>query len=275
MIEIPKHIHDLVEGYVPLDCERQIALVRLAKGGDQGARDDLVLSNLRFVLQEIRSLPTIPIRLEFADLFDAGVQGMLEALDRFDITSGNNFLTYAFWWIKKRILQTIYDNLSVIHIPKAQIKQLEKLHALCEQRAQRVMSCPNGMPTPHTAIEMAQDLFGEDKKTFYRLLCAWEAFGIGDMPEPDVGSLDLSVEDTHQQEMEFFDDLDRYMHLLTDREEDIVKRHFGIGCAPQDYESIGVLYILTPERIRQLVQGALTKIKENVLPTEFGREDEE
>lgn len=269
-MEIPKHIDSLVERYNPLPNSDQLILVEKAQGGCQVSRDQLILSNLRFILKEIRSLPTIPIRLEFNDLFDAGAQGMLEALNQFDASNNNvNFLTYAYWWIKKRIIQTVYQNLSVMHIPKAQVKQLERLYSLCEKKIQRSMTGNKDIESmPRNALEMAQELFGEeDKAAYMRLQCAWRAFDVSDSYTDNVGSIELSQEDVHQDEIEFLDEFERCMHVLTDREEDIVKRYFGLGCKPQDYEEIGLLYILTPERIRQIAQRALEKIKGAVLPT--------
>jgi len=269
-VKIPKHIDGLVEERQPLPSDEQLKLVKEAQGGSKEARDNLVLSNLRFVLQEIRGLPTIPKRLEFNDLFDAGVQGMLEALERFDLDSEVNFLTYAYWWIKKRILQTVYGNLSIIRIPKAQVKQLERLHALSERRAQRLLSgkgCTKRIPM--TALEMGHELFAEENMpTFLRLKCALEAYNITDSYSDNVGRLELSEEDTQQDEAEFMDELERTIGILSDREEDIVKRYYGLGCPPQNYDEIGELYILTPERIRQILQGALGKIRESVLPVQ-------
>lgn len=272
-LDIPNYINNLVERYKPLPGDEQLSLARKAQKGDQEAKDLLVLTNLRFILQEIRSLPTIPIRLEFVDLFDAGVQGMLEALERFDLDSNVNFLTYAYWWIKKRILQTVYGNLSIIHIPRAQIKQLERLYALCERKIQRTMSSPEAQPAlspSQNALEMAQELFGStDKPVFHRLRCAWNAFDIIDTHSTgNVGSMHLSHSDTHQDEINFMSELERSMHVLSCREEDIVKRHFGIGCRPQSNEEIGLYYSLTTERIRQIVQTALEKIKEELLSSE-------
>jgi RNA polymerase primary sigma factor len=272
-LDIPNYINNLVERYKPLPGDEQLSLARKAQQGDQEAKDLLILTNLRFVLQEIRALPTIPIRLEFVDLFDAGVQGMLEALERFDLDSNVNFLTYAYWWIKKRILQTVYGNLSIIHIPRAQIKQLERLYALCERKIQRAMSSPEAQPAlspSQNALEMAQELFGStDKPVFHRLRCAWNAFDIIDTHSTgNVGSMHLSHSDTHQDEINFMSELERSMHVLSCREEDIVKRHFGIGCRPQSNEEIGLYYSLTTERIRQIVQAALEKIKEELLSSE-------
>jgi RNA polymerase primary sigma factor len=272
-LDIPNYINNLVERYKPLPGDEQLSLARKAQQGDQEAKDLLILTNLRFVLQEIRALPTIPIRLEFVDLFDAGVQGMLEALERFDLDSNVNFLTYAYWWIKKRILQTVYGNLSIIHIPRAQIKQLERLYALCERKIQRAMSSPEAQPAlspSQNALEMAQELFGStDKPVFHRLRCAWNAFDIIDTHSVgNVGSMHLSHSDTHQDEINFMNGLERSMHVLSCREEDIIKRHFGIGCRPQSNEEIGSYYSLTTERIRQIVQTALEKIKEELLSSE-------
>ena len=272
-IEIPKHIDKLVERYHALPSDQQLILVTKAHSGDHEAKDLLVLSNLRFVLREIRALPTIPIRLEFADLFNAGVQGMLEALENFDSSKNVNFLTYAYWWIKKRIIQTVYSNLSIIHIPKAQVKQLEKLHALCEKRLQRMMSHGEELSASYSAIEMAQELFeGNDPLTFDRLRCAWNAFDITDSHTDNYGSIHLSSEDQHHKEIGFLDELEHCMCCLTNREEDIIKRHFGIGCRAHTNEEIGLYYAISTERIRQLLKGAMEKVREELLAT-YGSEE--
>lgn len=267
-MEIPKHINELVEKRQPLSNIEQLKLVKEAQAGSQESSDLLILSNLRFVLREIRGLPTIPIRLEFNDLFDAGVQGMLEALEHFDANKDVIFLTYAYWWIKKRVLQTVYKNISVMHVPRAQVKQLERLFAICEKKKQRTLSkkgCTERVPM--NALEMGSELFGdEDKQAFLRLQCAWGAFNITDSYVDNVGRIDMSYEDSHQSEAEFLDEFERSVGVLTEREEDIVKRYYGLGCTPQNYDEIGMYHMLTPERIRQKLQEALTKIKESTLP---------
>ena len=287
MIEIPDYIDTLISENKPLTPDEQLILLKAAQGGCEESKEKLILSNIRFVVREVCSIPTVPIRLEFTDLLNAGIQGMLEALELFDTSSSNNFLTYAYWWIKKRLIQTLYRNVSVIHIPKEQVKQLERLHFLCEKNISMAMANPGSMPAPQTAMELAHELFwntdgGEgdeqlkkNRAAFLRIQCAWEAHRIESLPLDDSGSLPLmlSVEDSCQEDIEYLEELERCMYILDEREEDILKRHFGIGCSPQDYSEIASRYILTPERVRQLLQGALTKIRELVLPIQMDGED--
>ena len=270
-LQPPTYIKEIIENNEPLPSEEQKNLIDKAQKGDSDAREKLVLTNARFIVREIQRLATVPIRLEFADLFNEGVGGLLTAVDRFDPKEGVAFLTYAYWWIKKKILQGVYGNISLIHIPKARVKQLERLHNLCELQIQRHHKEGIFTRAPETAIEMAQQVFGNsdsilDRMTFMRLFSARQAFDITtiEFDEDNHNAIvpeQLYTEDDTEEVLVSDDDVSRAVEVLSEREEDIIKRYYGIDCAPHEFREIATIYVLTPERVRQILQEALTKMR--------------
>ena len=262
-LDVPRRIDDLIENSVVLSQSEQSRLAEEALNGCQESRDKLILCNLRMVMREIRALSTIPMRLECADVFSAGTEGLLEELKRFDSKKNIKFITYAYWWVKKMVLHTVYDNLSVIHIPRAQVNQLERLHVLCERKIQRVKGSNPSTQVPMSTLEMAYEVFGTEDKSSYRLLhSAFCAFDIDDTARGDCGDIKLSTNDDYEEDVAISEHVESMMYVLDEREEDIVKRYYGIGCKSQEYDEIGRLYILTPERIRQIMQVALKKMRD-------------
>lgn len=267
----PKYIKDILDAHEPLPSSEQIELIKKAQNGDAEAQDKLVLTNSRFVVREVQRLATIPIRLEFSDLFNEGITGLITAIERFNPNKDVCFLTYAYWWIKKKIMQAVYSNISLIHIPKARVKQLERLHNLCELQIQRHHKEGTLEKAPETALEMAQHIFGDsesplDSLTFMRLYSARQAFDITTI-EPDEDDHNTRVpeqlytEDKTEEILLFDSDASLAIDALTDREEDIIKRYFGIDCSPHEFREIANIYVLTPERVRQILQEALYKMR--------------
>jgi len=243
-----------------LSREEEVELAKRARAGDNDARTRLVQANLRFVVSIAKRYQHRGLSL--VDLIAEGNLGLVKAVDRFDETLGYKFISYAVWWIKQAIIQSLSRQARPMRLPSGRANllfRLERLHGQLEQeRCEAVswMDLADEAEMPEEEIEEALALL------------------------PKVSSLDSNVGDeevhlsevihdgalyTPAQELEeryCQEELVRALEGLDSRERTIVSKFFGIGMEErQTLEEIGIEYKLTRERIRQIKDRALRKLR--------------
>ncbi len=245
----------------PLSGKEEIGLAERIRKGDQKARDTLVGANLRFVVSIAREYQNYGVPL--SDLISAGNFGLMTAAERFDGRRGFKFISYAVWWIRQSIHQSLAQDTRVVRLP---VNRIDLLHNI--SKVSRELFQSNGYePEPEAvadelgvSVEMVRDTMmrGRDvwslDATFkeeddHSLL---NVLADESQATPDSGVVERSVQE--QVEM--------VLDSLEDREAKILRLYFGLGDEePMTLEEIGVRFQLTRERVRQIKERALHRLR--------------
>lgn len=261
-ISVDKYLLDVSR--IPLiNSDEEVELIKRIKNGDQVAFDKLINSNLRFVVSVAKQYQNQGLSL--SDLINEGNIGLIKAARRFDETRGFKFISYAVWWIRQSILQALADNSRLIRLPLNKVGALTKVNnavQLLEQRLQREPSVEElakflDIPEAQVAqslrsrkrpVSMDAPLQseGEDGGTMYDVLQN------NNSPSPDSPIMGKSLKD----------ELYTSLGVLSEREVAVLSQFYGLfGEAPKSLEDIGHNIGLTKERVRQIRESALVKLK--------------
>ena len=245
----------------PLSREREVELAARIQEGHRDARDELVQANLRFVIDVAKNYQNRGLSL--ADLISAGNVGLLTAAERFDGTKGYKFISYAVWWIKQSILQSIAEHARTVRLPMNKVSLLKDI----SKTARRLGQGREGEPDVE---EIAQELDVSAEEVRETLLSARTVRSLDEaFTEDDERSLLNILSDPHQAspETEVLGDsaraqLESVLVNLDERELRIIRLYFGLdGHEALTLERIGGMMSLTRERVRQLKERALSKLR--------------
>jgi RNA polymerase primary sigma factor len=259
-LSLDKYLHEI--GKVDLLApEKEVELAKRIKKGDRQAFEQLIKSNLRFVVSVAKQYQNQGLSLP--DLINEGNLGLIKAAQRFDETRGFKFISYAVWWIRQSILQALAEQARIVRLPLNKIGSINKINKafnLLEQEFQREPTAKEISEilelTPEVIeesikssghhISMDAPLRDEEGGTMMDTL-----LNIDD-PSPDKGLLNASL----QKEIE------RSLSTLGEREADILKHYFGLsGVRQHTLEEIGEVFGLTRERVRQIKEKSIKKLK--------------
>lgn len=234
-----------------LTPEEEVELTKRIAEGDKRAQDKLVSSNLRFVISIAKEYQGQGVPL--VDLISEGNYGLIKAATKFDHTKGFRFISYAVWWVKQSILQSLSENSRTVRLPVNITNQLSKIKKEIAQFEQDNHRAPTDSDMDlsvllHPSCGSLNDKINED----------------GD----EV--LDLISDDSFKKpDEDFFSDeilkneIEKTMSVLSEREIKIINMYFGIDGQSMTLEQIGDEFDLTKERIRQIKEKALRKLKNN------------
>ena len=249
-----------IRHYQPLSREKEVKLVKRAKIGDQEAMHALINANLRFVVSIAREYTSCG--LSFIELISEGNYGLIEAVNRFDETRGFKFITYAVWWIRQAILKALAEHTKATRPPMSQINDLQKLEKYTSRLTQKLGRAPTleemadsaGISLQRTsnALQVGQrdlsfdaPLYNDEGDAFFAFFTAEDRLAEAELEESSLR------ETLHH----CLDDLDS-------RERQILCAYFGLkDQKPMTLEQIGLFLGLTRERVRQLRDRALAKIR--------------
>ena len=258
----------LVEiGRVPMiTVEEEIELAqKIKKGGREGerAKDKLVKANLRFVVSVAKQYQHQGLGL--TDLIDEGNIGLVKAAEKFDETRGFKFISYAVWWIRQSILQAIAEQSRIVRLPLNQVGALSKINAEISKFEQENQRRPS--------VHELSDLTNIDETKIDQTIKADNHHMSIDAPfqEDDDNSMadvlasgEDSRADKHVDYESMSHELDTVLrNVLKDREITIVRECFGIGCNEKGLEEIGNQLGLTRERVRQIREKSIVKLRES------------
>ncbi|HWY12323.1 MAG TPA: RNA polymerase sigma factor RpoD/SigA [Bacteroidia bacterium] len=257
---LDKYLADISK--LPLiTVEEETKLAQQIREGDHDALLKLTKANLRFVVSVAKQYQNQGISLP--DLINEGNLGLMKAAKRFDETRGFKFISYAVWWIRQAIIQAISDQSRVIRLPLNKISALNKIRktqGVLEQQLERQASIPelsevldiseeeitSTLMASHWNTSTDALLPGNEDMTLMEVL-----YNPSD-PKPD----DFLMKDSLQTEIK------RALGTLTERESDVVMLYYGIGStAAMTMEEIGEKYDLTRERVRQIKEKAIRRLK--------------
>jgi RNA polymerase primary sigma factor len=245
-----------------ITVEEEVELAQRIRKGDQEALEKLTKANLRFVVSVAKQYQNQGLSLP--DLINEGNLGLIKAAEKFDETRGFKFISYAVWWIRQSILQALAEQSRIVRLPLNQVGSLNKINkafAKFEQEHERTPSpeeLANALDLPkekvsdtlrvsgrHVSVD-APFADGEDNSLLDVLVNA-------DSPNADRGLISESLGT----------EVERALATLTEREKDIVKYFFGIGCQEMTLEEIGEQFGLTRERVRQIKEKAIRRLRHN------------
>ena len=244
-----------------LTPDEEVALAERIRQGDMEARDRLVCANLRFVVSVAKQYQNQGLSL--ADLIDEGNIGLIKAATKFNETLGFKFISYAVWWIRQTILQAIGEKARVVQLPLNQVglqNKIAKTVATFEQEHERRPSneeIAEQLGLPVEKMETALKASGKQVSVDAPFSDDDTNSLIDVMPNNGTPSTDSAL---NQESLS--KELNQLMlTLLTPRERNIVKMFFGIGCQEQTLEEIGAKFNLTRERVRQIKEKAIRRLK--------------
>lgn len=244
-----------------ITAEEEVELARRIREGDQIALNTLVNANLRFVVSTAKQYQGSGLRL--SDLINEGNIGLVKAAKRFDETRGFKFISYAVWWIRQSILSSISDQARMVRIPLnkiGEISKIKKVYSTLEQSYQR----------PPSTTEIARELDMSTTQVKLALKNSGKHLSM-DAPFQEGESSNLydvvSNKNTNQPDANMImdslkTDLDQALNTLPSRESEIIKLYYGIGERhPKSLSEIGELFDITRERVRQIREKAVRKLR--------------
>ena len=241
--------------------EEEVKLFQKIKAGDEEACTTLVEGNTRFVVSIAKQYQNQGLGL--ADLVNEGNLGLIKAADKFDETTGFKFISYAVWWIRQAILQALAEQGRIVRLPLNKVGFNYKVGKTYDKFIQLEEREP-------TTVELAEMLDVEVIE-IENVMAGSQRHASLDAPtgvHDDDGSLIdyFESEPLEKDEMlhdDFGNDIRACLCVLTERQREIVCYYFGIGVEPLTLDDIGVRFDLTRERVRQIVNDALEKLRKN------------
>jgi len=244
--------------------EEEVKLAGLIKQGNQAALDKLTKANLRFVVSVAKQYQNQGLSLP--DLINEGNLGLIKAAQRFDETRGFKFISYAVWWIRQSILQALAEQSRIVRLPLNKVgltNKIQKAYSQLEQEFEREpspeelaelleletdeVSATLGIAARHVSMDTPLSE-GEDN-TLVDVL---------ENPNAELANTNIEHKESLKQEIE------RSMKMLTERQKEVICYFFGIGVDhPMSLEDIGDKFNLTRERVRQIKDKAITKLRTN------------
>ena len=244
-----------------ITAEEEVELAQRVKQGDQLALEKLTKANLRFVVSVAKQYQNQGLTIP--DLINEGNLGLIKAAQRFDETRGFKFISYAVWWIRHSILQALAEQSRIVRLPLnkiGSINKINKTYAFLEQSHERPPSAEEianeldmtindvkeSMKNSGRHVSMDAPLVEGEDSNLYDVLRS------GESPNPDKELIHESLRT----------EIERALETLTPREADVIKLYFGLGNHhPMTLEEIGETFDLTRERVRQIKEKAIRRLK--------------
>ena len=244
-----------------ITADEEVELAQRIKAGDQRALEKLTKANLRFVVSVAKQYQNQGLTLP--DLINEGNLGLIKAAQRFDETRGFKFISYAVWWIRQSILQALAEQSRIVRLPLnkiGSINKINKMYAYLEQANERPPSAEEiakeldmtindvkeSMKNSGRHVSMDAPLVEGEDSNLYDVLRS------GESPNPDRSLLHESLRT----------EIERALETLTPREADVIRLYFGLGDQhPMALEEIGETFDLTRERVRQIKEKAIRRLK--------------
>ena len=245
-----------------ITVEEEVELAQAIKKGDRQALEKLTRANLRFVVSVAKQYQNQGLSLP--DLINEGNLGLIKAAEKFDETRGFKFISYAVWWIRQSILQALAEQSRIVRLPLNQVGSLNKISKAFQKFEQENERRPSAEVLAHE-LDLSVDKVTDSLKVSGRHISMDAPFVEGE----DNSLLDVLVNDdapiadrtlineSLQKE------IDRALSTLTERESDIIKMFFGIGCQEMTLEEIGDKFQLTRERVRQIKEKAIRRLRQD------------
>jgi len=244
-----------------ITADEEVELAQRIKAGDEEALEKLVKANLRFVVSVAKQYQNQGLSLP--DLINEGNMGLIKAARRFDETRGFKFISYAVWWIRQSILQALAEQSRIVRLPLNKIGSINKinkaiarleqklerqpsLEELAQELDMRVEDVKESLKNAGRHVSMDAPLVEGEDSNLYDVMRA------SDVPNPDKELMQESLRI----------EIDRALSTLSPREADVIRLYYGLnGNHPLTLEEIGETFGLTRERVRQIKEKAIRRLK--------------
>ncbi|MCR4713779.1 MAG: RNA polymerase sigma factor RpoD/SigA [Treponemataceae bacterium] len=246
-----------------LSRDEETELAQRAKAGDKIAKDKIVRANLRFVVNVAKKYQNRG--LDLTDLISEGNIGLLTAIDRYDVSKGYHFISYAVWWIRQAILKAIYEKAKMIRLPLNRANELVQI-----EKARKTVG---GSKSEEQEIREIAEMLNMDKAHVRDLLnIARDMISLDTAVNPgdsDSSSLGEFISDSlyddpeeHAMQTSMKEDIDAVLDSLTEKEAEVLRCRFGLnGKESMSLKEVGDVFHLTKERIRQIEKKAIRRLK--------------
>ncbi len=263
-LALDKYLNDI--GKIPmLTPEEEVKLAQRIREGDQDALDNMTRANLRFVVSVAKQYQNQGLSL--SDLINEGNVGLIKAAKRFDETKGFKFISYAVWWIRQSILQAIVENSRIVRMPLNKVGSYNKVNEAYISFVQEFEREPSD--------EELGDLLGMSEREVQTMLRSGIRHVSLDAPlstsdDGDATMLDVMVPtDADEPDLELMaeslrDEVAQGLNILSPREMEVIASYYGLnGYKPLTLEEIAELYGLTRERVRQIKERAIRRLRKS------------
>lgn len=243
-----------------LTVDEEVELAQRIRQNDQAAVDRLVRANLRFVVSVAKQYQNQG--LDLMDLISEGNVGLQKAAQKFDETRGFKFISYAVWWIRQSILQALAEQSRIVRLPLNQVGSINKIRKVLNKFEQENMRAPS-VEELAKELDVAPEKIAETMKVSGRQVSVDAPFQEGeDNSLLDVlSNNDMPATDAELNRDSLSTEVERALLQLHERERQILKLFFGIGCQEMTLEEIGAKFDLTRERVRQIKEKAIRRLK--------------
>lgn len=263
-LALDKYLNDISK--IPLvSVDEEAVLARKIRDGDQDALDKLVRANLRFVVSVAKQYQNQGLSL--SDLINEGNVGLMKAARRFDETKGFKFISYAVWWIRQSILQAIVEHSRIVRLPLNKIGSYNRINDAFISFVQEFEREPS--------IEELAEVLDISPKEVTNMLrsnirhVSMDA-PIGNSEDSDTTMLEMmsddefALPDAGLMEQSLIDEVQEGMSILSPREVEVLSAYYGLnGMKALNLEEIGELYNLTRERVRQIKERAIRRLRKS------------
>lgn len=244
-----------------ISADEEVELAQKIKAGDQKALDKLTKANLRFVVSVAKQYQNQGLTLP--DLINEGNLGLIKAAQRFDETRGFKFISYAVWWIRQSILQALAEQSRIVRLPLNKIGSINKINKKYAELEQLNERAPSAEEIAQE-LDMTEEDVKESLKNSGRHISMdaplvegedsnlYDVLKSGESPNPDRELMNESL----------CIEIERALQTLTPREADVIRLYFGLGGQhAMTLEEIGETFDLTRERVRQIKEKAIRRLK--------------
>lgn len=240
--------------------EEEVELAQRIRKGDRKALDRLTKANLRFVVSVAKQYQNQGLSLP--DLINEGNVGLIKAAEKFDETRGFKFISYAVWWIRQSILQAIAEQSRIVRLPLNQVGSVNKINKMVNKFEQENERRPS-LEEISERVDMPEDKVGDAMKVNSRHVSVDSPFAEGE----DTNLLDVLVNhdspsaDTTLVLESLRAEINNALKTLNERERCVIEAFFGINQPEMTLEEIGNKYGLTRERVRQIKEKAIRRLR--------------
>lgn len=246
-----------------ITAEEEVALAKRIKQGDQRALDKLCKANLRFVVSVAKQYQNQGLSLP--DLINEGNLGLIKAAKRFDETRGFKFISYAVWWIRQSILQALAEQSRIVRLPLNQVGSLNKIKKEASKLEQQYERPPSA-----DEIAISMELTEDKVDSTMKISTKYVSMDAPLTHDEDSSFLDVFIsEDSPHTDDDLMREsltreIQRSLSTLNEKERDVINLYYGIGRNHgMTLEEIGAKFDLTRERVRQIKEKAIRRLKQN------------